>query len=137
MRWRRDQRGKCKVSWFSYFSGMYIKESSECRAEESRARLGQCYFPWIRSTSLHYTSPQSVNHPLEQIASQTKHGPSWGPKLSLSQVCKDRLPFTKPLLLRESRLTSGASPNLVDLIERKVPIERKVGAANSFFSFYP
>ena len=37
----------------------------------------------------------------------------------------------------ESRLTGGGSPNLVDLIERNVPVERKMGAANSFHSFYP
>ena len=45
--------------------------------------------------------------------------------------------FTKPPLLQESRLTGGGSPNLVDLVERKVPVERRMGAANSFHSFYP
>ena len=43
--------------------------------------------------------------------------------------------FTKPPLLQESRLTSGNSPNLVDLVERKVPVEWRIGAANSFHSF--
>ena len=36
----------------------------------------------------------------------------------------------------ESRLNGGSSPNLVDLVERKVPVERKMRAANSFCSFY-
>ena len=45
--------------------------------------------------------------------------------------------FTKPPLLQEIRLTGGGSPNLVDLIERKVPVERIMGAANSFHSFNP
>ena len=36
--------------------------------------------------------------------------------------------FTKPPLLQESRLTGGGSPNLVDLVEWKVHVERKVGA---------
>ena len=45
--------------------------------------------------------------------------------------------FTKPPLLQESRLTGGGSPNWVDLVERKVPVERKKGATNSFHSFYP
>ena len=46
--------------------------------------------------------------------------------------------FTKPSLLQESRLTGGGSPNLVDLVERKVPVEwkvpveRKMGAAHRF-----
>ena len=44
---------------------------------------------------------------------------------------------TKPPLLQESRLSGGGSPNLVDLVERKVPVERKRGAANSFYSFHP
>ena len=45
--------------------------------------------------------------------------------------------FTKPPLIQEIRLTGGLSPNLVDLVERKVPVEWKMGAANSFHSFYP
>ena len=45
--------------------------------------------------------------------------------------------ITKPPLLQESRLTGGGSPNLVDLVERKVPVERRMGATNSFHSFYP
>ena len=44
-------------------------------------------------------------------------------------------PFTKPPLLQERRLTGGGSPNLVDLVERKVPVERKTGATRSFHSF--
>ena len=32
-----------------------------------------------------------------------------------------RNPITKPPLLKERRLTGGGSPNLVDLVERKVP----------------
>ena len=40
--------------------------------------------------------------------------------------------FTKPPLLQESRFTGGGSPNLVDLVERKVPVESNMGAANSF-----
>ena len=40
--------------------------------------------------------------------------------------------FTKPPLLQESRLTGGGSPNLVVLVEWKVPVERFMGAANSF-----
>ena len=44
--------------------------------------------------------------------------------------------FTKLPLLQESRLTGG-SPNLVDLVVWTVPVERKVGAANSFQPFYP
>ena len=45
--------------------------------------------------------------------------------------------FTKSPLLQESRLTGGGSPNRVDLVERKVPVERKMGAANSFHWFSP
>ena len=41
-------------------------------------------------------------------------------------------PFTKPPLLQESRLTGGGSPNLMVLVEWKVPVERFMGAANSF-----
>ena len=41
-------------------------------------------------------------------------------------------PFTKPPLLQESRLTGGGSPNLVVLVEWKVPVERFMGAANCF-----
>ena len=40
--------------------------------------------------------------------------------------------FTKPPLLQESRLTGGGSPNLVVLVEWKVPVERFMGAANYF-----
>ena len=40
--------------------------------------------------------------------------------------------FTKPPLLQESRLTGGGSPNLVGLVEWKVPVEWEMGAANSF-----
>ena len=36
--------------------------------------------------------------------------------------------FTTPPLLKESRLTVGGSPNLVDLVERMVPVERKIRA---------
>ena len=43
--------------------------------------------------------------------------------------------FTKPPLLQESRLTGGGSPNLVDLVERKVSVERRMGASNSSHSF--
>ena len=39
--------------------------------------------------------------------------------------------ITKPPLLQESRLTGGGSPNLVVLVEWKVPVERFMGAANS------
>ena len=42
------------------------------------------------------------------------------------------LPFTKPPLLQESRLTGGGSPNLVGLVEGKVPVEWEMGTANSF-----
>ena len=45
-------------------------------------------------------------------------------------------PFTKPPLLQENRLTGGGSPNLMDLVERKFPVERKLGAANSFHLLY-
>ena len=45
--------------------------------------------------------------------------------------------FTKPPLLQESRLTGGGSPNLVVLVEWKVPVERFMGAANCFHWFYP
>ena len=34
--------------------------------------------------------------------------------------------FTKPPLLRESRLTGGSSPNLEDLLEWKVTVEWKM-----------
>ena len=40
--------------------------------------------------------------------------------------------ITKPPLLQESRLTGGGSPNLVVLVEWKVPVERFMGAANYF-----
>ena len=40
--------------------------------------------------------------------------------------------FTKPPLLQESRLTGGGSPNLVVLVEWKVPVEGFMGAANCF-----
>ena len=39
--------------------------------------------------------------------------------------------FTKPPLLKESRLTGGGSPNLVALVEWNVPVERFMGATNS------
>ena len=45
--------------------------------------------------------------------------------------------FTKPPLLHESRLTGGTSPNRVDLVERNVPVEMNMGAANRFHSCYP
>ena len=35
-------------------------------------------------------------------------------------------------ILQESRLTGSGSPNLVVLVEWKVPVERFMGAANSF-----
>ena len=38
--------------------------------------------------------------------------------------------FTKPPLLQESRLNGGGSPNLVDLVERKVPVKREIVAIN-------
>ena len=44
----------------------------------------------------------------------------------------ERQAFTKPPLLQESRLTGGGSPNLVVLVEWKVPVERFMGAANCF-----
>ena len=47
------------------------------------------------------------------------------------------VPFTKPPLFQESRLTGDGSPILVDLVERKVPLERIMGAANSFHWFHP
>ena len=31
----------------------------------------------------------------------------------------------------------GGSPNLVDLVEWKVPIEKKMGGRNTFHSFHP
>ena len=40
--------------------------------------------------------------------------------------------FTKPPLLQESRLISSGSPNLVILVEGKVPVESFMGAANSY-----
>ena len=40
--------------------------------------------------------------------------------------------FTKPPLLQESRLIGGGSPNLVVLVERKVPVEGFLGAAQGF-----
>ena len=40
--------------------------------------------------------------------------------------------FTKPPLLQESRLTGGGSPNLMVLVEWKVPVEGFMGAANCF-----
>ena len=43
--------------------------------------------------------------------------------------------FTKSPLLQESRLTGGGSPNWVDLVERKVPVERKMGAEIVFLKF--
>ena len=53
-------------------------------------------------------------------------------------VCEEQFPsFTKPPLLQESRLTSGGSPNLVVLVEWKVPVEGFMGAANSFHWFHP
>ena len=45
--------------------------------------------------------------------------------------------ITKPPLLQRSRLTSGGSPNLVGLVERKCPVERFMGAANSFHWSHP
>ena len=45
--------------------------------------------------------------------------------------------FTKPPQLQESRLTGGGSPNLIDLIEGKVPVGREVEAANNFQPFFP
>ena len=41
-------------------------------------------------------------------------------------------PFTKPPILQESRLTGGSSPNLVVLVEWKIPVEGFMGAANCF-----
>ena len=56
----------------------------------------------------------------------------------MSEKCGEwRDSFTKPPLLKESRLPGGGSPNLVDLVEGKVPVERNMGAANSFHSYYP
>ena len=45
--------------------------------------------------------------------------------------------FTKPPLLQESRLTGGGSPNLVVLVEWKVPVERFMGAANCLHWIHP
>ena len=58
---------------------------------------------------------------------QTK--PQWFPLLVLL--------FSKPTLLQESRFTGGGSLNLVDLIEWLDLLERKMGAAYTFHSFYP
>ena len=45
-------------------------------------------------------------------------------------------PFTKPPLLQESRLTGGGSPNLMVLVEWKVPVESKtIGAKPNLCSF--
>ena len=48
---------------------------------------------------------------------------------TLQFTSAELLPFTKPPLLQESRLTGGGSPNLVVLVEWKVPVESKTGAA--------
>ena len=47
------------------------------------------------------------------------------------------VPFTKPPLLQESRLTGGGSPNIMVLVEWKVPVERFLGAANCFHWIHP
>ena len=43
--------------------------------------------------------------------------------------------ITKPPLIQESRLAGGGPPNLVALVERKVPVERKMRAAHQLYSF--
>ena len=49
--------------------------------------------------------------------------------------CTAHIHQTSPI--PEGRLTGGGSLNLVDLIVRKVRVERKMGAANSVHSFFP
>ena len=55
----------------------------------------------------------------------------------ICQISREELthPFTKPPLIQESRLTGGNFPDLEDLVERKVPVDREMGAANSLNSF--
>ena len=53
----------------------------------------------------------------------------WSRSLSAALLLS-HVSFTKPPLLQESMLS------LVDLVERKVPVKRKMGAANSFRSLY-
>ena len=58
---------------------------------------------------------------------------AWENWWSTSTICKFLWgAFTNLPLLQESRLTGGGSPNLVVLVEWKVPVERFMGAANSF-----
>ena len=45
--------------------------------------------------------------------------------------------FTKPPLLQKSRLTRGGSPIGCVLVEWKVPVECRLGAAINSHSFHP
>ena len=45
------------------------------------------------------------------------------------------LAFTKPPILQESRLIANGSHNLLVLVEWKIPVKCKLGAAKKFYYF--
>ena len=60
---------------------------------------------------------------------------AWSAHEQKFKISREELPHL--LTISPTRLTGGGSPNLVDLVEGIVPVERKMGAANRFHSFYP
>ena len=111
----RVKRSRCRL-----FSAVRL-----AKIPASRIRL------WLRSSS----KPS-----LWQVS--TNSSPRlWTPVMAVTIGAKPNLyceaielvcAITKPPLLQESRLTGGGSPNLVVLVEWKVPVERFMGAANCF-----
>ena len=77
----------------------------------------------------HLNNNTQTNHTLRLWEAQADYEIS-----SVKQHCQT---FTKPPRLQESRLTGGGSPNLVVLVEWKVPVERFMGAVNRYNWFHP
>ena len=74
-------------------------------------------------TKICITVLQDFNEKLEVVYIHINKLRTFGSKLVEKTSPKCPEPFTKPPLLQESRLTGGGSPKMVDLVERKVPVE--------------
>ena len=84
----------------------------------------------IRQATAHtrsHTTPDTTCHTLAHTRGHTKafttrHITADTRSHTTAETTRSQ-PFTKPPLLQESRLTDGGSPNLVGLVEGKVPVE--------------